>query len=82
MASELVTPLIAISEKLATALRSMPCTCIEIGSWPLFKAEAAGTPEKPGRFTPKTCARCKALAEYDAYTGIVQIPGKPQESPK
>ncbi len=74
--------LVVISGKLAAALRNTPCTCVVIGSWPLFKAEAAGTPERPGRFTPKTCNRCEAINEYDAFTGIVQIPGKPQESPK
>lgn len=28
---------------LAAALRHMPCGCIEVGSWPLFNSEAAGT---------------------------------------
>lgn len=63
-----------IAQNMASALRMTPCACIEIGSWPLFKAEAAGTPEKPGRFVPKTCGRCEALAEYDAFVSIVQVP--------
>lgn len=57
--------LLAIAAKLSAALRATPCTCITIGHWPLFKAEAAGTPEKPGKHVPKTCARCEALSEYD-----------------
>lgn len=69
-----MTALPTIAASLAAALRMMPCRCIEIGSWPLFKAEAAGTPEKPGKHTPRTCARCKALAEYDAFVEIVQVP--------
>jgi hypothetical protein len=64
----------AIATRLADALRMMPCRCIEIGSWPLFKAEAAGTPDKPGKHVPKTCARCTALALYDAHASIVQTP--------
>jgi hypothetical protein len=54
----------------AKALRISPCTCIDVGSWPLFKAEAVG------KHQPKVCARCRALAEYDAFVSIVQTPGK------
>jgi hypothetical protein len=64
----------AIAGKLAMALRMMPCRCIEVGTWPLFKAEAAGTPDKPGKHVPKTCSKCEALAEYDAHVSIVQTP--------
>lgn len=58
----------AIAAELAKALRSMPCTCIEVGSWPVFKAEAIG------KHKPHTCSRCAALAEYEAFISIVQVP--------
>lgn len=61
----------AIAERLAKVLRNMPCVCVVTGSWPRFKAEVKAHPER-------TCARCKALAEYDAWTSIVQMP---KESP-
>lgn len=56
--------LVPISAKLAGALRNMPCTCRKVDSWPIF-ANAAKA---------KTCARCEALALYDAHTAIVQTP--------
>ena len=60
-----------IAEKLAAALRSKPCTCIETGSWPRFKADAKAHQERK-------CSRCEALELYDAHTSIVQLPkGKP-----
>ncbi len=43
---------------LATALSTMPCTCIEIGSWPLFKSEAKA-------HKPRTCSRCAAIEAYE-----------------
>lgn len=59
-----------IAEKLAGALRMMPCKCIELGSWPRFK-DAKAHPERK-------CARCEALEIYDAHISIVQLPkGKP-----
>jgi hypothetical protein len=62
-----MTTIREVAEKLAAALRMMPCTCIEVGSWPLFNAET--TTHKP-----KTCAKCEALALYDAHVSIVQEP--------
>lgn len=62
-----------IANSLAAALRNMPCRCIEIGSWPLFKAEAAGTPERPGKHIPKKCARCVALGKHDLAVADEQI---------
>jgi hypothetical protein len=55
-----LTPLPSIAEKLAAALRNMPCLCVVEGFWPWKK--------------PRTCARCAALAEYDAFVAIVQVP--------
>jgi hypothetical protein len=55
-----VQPLPVIAGHLAQALRNMPCTCIKPEQWP-WKA-------------PRTCAKCAALAEYDAFTAIVQVP--------
>lgn len=66
-------PLSSIAANLARALRLMPCTCIEIGSWPLFKAEAAGTPDRPGKHVPKKCSRCAALDAYDLHIANQQI---------
>lgn len=65
-------PLPIIATDLADALRMMPCTCIEVGSWPLFKPETKV-------HKPKLCSRCSALANYDAFVSIVQIP---KEQPK
>lgn len=65
-----MTVLPAIAAKLATALRNTPCTCVVVGSWPLFKAEAKA-------FKPKTCQRCDAIAAYDAFVSIVQVPAVP-----
>ena len=64
-------PLSAIATKLARALRNMPCTCVVTGSWPRFKAEVKAHPER-------TCQRCAALAEFDAYVAIVQVPQLPE----
>jgi hypothetical protein len=62
-----VDPLPGIALCLASALRNMPCTCISIGSWPLFKLETKV-------HKPKKCSRCLALEKYDAYVSIVQLP--------
>jgi hypothetical protein len=43
---------------LATALSTMPCTCIEVGSWPLFKSETKA-------HKPRTCSRCAAIQAYE-----------------
>lgn len=55
-----------IAANLARALRLMPCTCVTTGSWPRFK-DVKAHPER-------TCSRCAALAEYDAYVAFVQTP--------
>lgn len=45
-----------LTDHLAAALRRMPCTCKRVGEWPIFqRADKA-----------ETCARCEALARYDA----------------
>lgn len=57
-----------IAEKLAGALRNMPCTCKPIDSWPAFANKSRVS----------KCARCEALELYDAHISIVQLPkGKP-----
>jgi hypothetical protein len=55
-----------LAANLARALRLMPCTCVTTGSWPRFK-DVKAHPER-------TCSRCAALSEYDAYQAIVQTP--------
>lgn len=73
-----MTSLPLIAEDMARALRSYPCTCISVGSWPLFNAEATS------KHKPKTCMRCRSLVAYDrlqmekADRAIVQRPGRPQ----
>lgn len=63
-----MTRLPAIAAKLAHALRNMPCLCVVEGFWP-WK-------------TPRTCARCAAIAEYEAWRSIVQAPGVPMSDEK
>ncbi len=58
-----------IAARLASALRMMPCACIEIGAWPRFKDVKA--------HPVRQCARCGALEEWNAYTAIVQMPNQP-----
>lgn len=50
----------AIATKLAAALRCLPCKCVTREHWPWKEA--------------RTCSRCAALAEYDAFVSIVQVP--------
>lgn len=52
----------AIAAKLAQSLRSMPCRCSRDYDMKVTRQ----------------CQRCAAIAEYDAFTSIVQIPGAPQ----
>lgn len=53
-------PLPAIAEKLAAELRRARCRIVH----------APGQPSEAG----ETCKRCEALAEYDAFVAIVQVP--------
>jgi predicted Zn-ribbon and HTH transcriptional regulator len=60
-----------IADKLAAALRMMPCLCRKREfAWPFFS--------KDDKRPDHTCPRCESLALYDAYVSIVQTPGKPQ----
>jgi hypothetical protein len=59
-------PLLTIATELAAALRPYPCTRV---------ANYAG--DKP---TPP-CRHCEALARWDAYRSIVQVPS-PQTADK
>jgi hypothetical protein len=59
--------LVLIAAKLATALRRMPCSCRKRTlAWPFFKHDDP----RPDHI----CAPCEALAEYDAFTAIMQLP--------
>lgn len=61
-------PLPAIAANLAAALRPYPCTRL---------------PDYNGKPPAEPCRHCIALAEYDGYRAIVQLPGVPvKEQPK
>jgi hypothetical protein len=61
----------AIAAELAKELRNFPCTCIKVGAWPLFNADAIG------KHKPRQCGPCAALEKYDAFVSIVQLPKAP-----
>lgn len=42
---------------MAARLALMPCTCIEVGSWPAFKAE--------GKYKARECGNHKLIREWD-----------------
>jgi len=49
-----------IAAHLARALRNAPCSCVSREVWPWKEA--------------RVCARCRSLAEYEAFEAIVQTP--------
>lgn len=65
---------LAIAEKMARALRSHQCPKVEFGQWPAFKPDA--------KFKERTCYQCDALAAFDAFTQIVQVPKPPAPEAK
>jgi hypothetical protein len=68
------SPITTIAAKLAAALRNMPCVCVTTGTWPRFK-DVKAHPER-------TCSRCKALAEYDAFVAIIESPANAAQRAK
>jgi hypothetical protein len=58
-----MTALTLIAEKLANALRRYPCSCITVGQWPLFQADAKA-------HKPRTCGRCSAIEDLELYLSM------------